>query len=104
MFDRIEVAAGIVKNAEGRYLICRRKGSLEGLWEFPGGKREKGETFQQCLERELMKSWSCPSAPEIRWVPCCVRRMDAPSGWFLSLQRSAVRYRFSCTCTATPRG
>jgi len=55
MFDRIEVAAGIVKNAEGRYLICRRKGSLEGLWEFPGGKREKGETFQQCLERELME-------------------------------------------------
>ena len=55
MFDRIEVAAGIVKNAEGRILICRRKGELEGLWEFPGGKREKGETFQQCLERELME-------------------------------------------------
>lgn len=55
MFDRIEVAAGVVKNAEGRILICRRKGELEGLWEFPGGKREKGETFQQCLERELME-------------------------------------------------
>ena len=55
MFDRIEVAAGVVTNAEGRILICRRKGELEGLWEFPGGKREKGETFQQCLERELME-------------------------------------------------
>ena len=55
MFDRIEVAAGVVKNAEGRILICRRKGALDGLWEFPGGKREKGETFQQCLERELME-------------------------------------------------
>ena len=55
MFDRIEVAAGVVKNAEGRILICRRKGDLEGLWEFPGGKREKGETFQQCLERELVE-------------------------------------------------
>ena len=55
MFDRIEVAAGVVKNAEGRILICHRKGELEGLWEFPGGKREKGETFQQCLERELME-------------------------------------------------
>ena len=55
MFDRIEVAAGVVKNAEGRILICRRKGDLEGLWEFPGGKREKGETFQQTLERELME-------------------------------------------------
>ena len=55
MFDRIEVAAGVVKNAEGRILICRRKGELDGLWEFPGGKREKGETFQQALERELME-------------------------------------------------
>ena len=55
MFDRIEVAAGVVTNAQGRMLICRRKGELDGLWEFPGGKREKGETFQQCLERELME-------------------------------------------------
>lgn len=60
MFDRIEVAAGVVKNAEGRILICRRKGELEGLWEFPGGKREKGETFQRCLERELMEELDLP--------------------------------------------
>lgn len=55
MLDRIEVAAGVVRNSEGRILICRRTGELEGLWEFPGGKREKGETFQQCLQRELME-------------------------------------------------
>ena len=60
MFDRIEVAAGVVKNADGRILICRRKGELDGLWEFPGGKREKGETFQQCLERELMEELELP--------------------------------------------
>ena len=60
MFDRIEVAAGVVRNAEGRILICRRKGELEGLWEFPGGKREKGETFQQTLERELMEELELP--------------------------------------------
>ncbi len=65
MFDHIEVAAGVVRNADGRILICRRKGhdewqSLEGLWEFPGGKREKGETFQQCLERELMEELDLP--------------------------------------------
>ena len=60
MFDRIEVAAGVVTDAEGRMLICRRKGALDGLWEFPGGKREKGETFQQCLERELMEELELP--------------------------------------------
>ncbi len=49
----IEVAAGVVRDHLGRVLICRRTGALDGLWEFPGGKREAGESIQQCLEREL---------------------------------------------------
>ncbi|HEY7531166.1 MAG TPA: 8-oxo-dGTP diphosphatase MutT [Nitrospiraceae bacterium] len=50
----IEVAAGVISRA-GRYLIARRKPGmhLAGLWEFPGGKREKGETLEECLRREL---------------------------------------------------
>jgi len=50
----IHVTAGLIwKN--GRVLITKRpKGShLEGYWEFPGGKQEKGERLTGCLEREI---------------------------------------------------
>ena len=48
------VAAGLIWN-KGNVLITKRpKGShLEGLWEFPGGKQERGEGLTGCLEREI---------------------------------------------------
>jgi 8-oxo-dGTP diphosphatase len=48
------VTAAIIKK-ENKVLVARRSPGekLEGLWEFPGGKLEKGETLQNCLEREL---------------------------------------------------
>ena len=56
----IEVAAGLVRDARGRLLLCRRTGRLEGLWEFPGGKREAGESVETCLRRELMEELNLP--------------------------------------------
>ena len=52
----IEVAAGLVFNQD-RLLITQRHESdhLGGLWEFPGGKVELGETFEECLRRELLE-------------------------------------------------
>jgi 8-oxo-dGTP diphosphatase len=51
----IEVAAAVIQDARGRYLITRRPDGthLAGLWEFPGGKREPDETLEACLAREL---------------------------------------------------
>ena len=51
----LQVAVGVIKNADGRILISLRDQSLHqgGLWEFPGGKIEPGETAVQALAREL---------------------------------------------------
>jgi mutator protein MutT len=50
----IEVSAALIFRA-GKLLITQRhaKSHLGGLWEFPGGKREPGENFEQCLVREI---------------------------------------------------
>ena len=50
----IEVSAGLIFRS-GKLLITQRHADahLGGLWEFPGGKREPGETFEHCLAREL---------------------------------------------------
>jgi 8-oxo-dGTP diphosphatase len=51
---QIEVSAGILFRNGLLLLTQRRDGDhLGGLWEFPGGKREPGETFEVCLRREL---------------------------------------------------
>ncbi len=70
----IEVAAALIRDPAGRYLIAqRRRGShLEGLWEFPGGKREPGEDFEACLRRELSEELSAtfavgPLVHTVRW-------------------------------------
>jgi 8-oxo-dGTP diphosphatase len=54
--DYVVVAAAVIER-DGRFLLTRRhKGvHLAGLWEFPGGKCEPGETLAACLERELLE-------------------------------------------------
>jgi 8-oxo-dGTP diphosphatase len=50
----ITVAAAIIRR-HGKILITRRRSDvhLAGLWEFPGGKVEPGESLEAALQREI---------------------------------------------------
>lgn len=50
----LDVTAGVIWK-ENQFLITLRppKGLLGGLWEFPGGKLEEGESLEACLKREI---------------------------------------------------
>ncbi|MCB2146657.1 MAG: (deoxy)nucleoside triphosphate pyrophosphohydrolase [Deltaproteobacteria bacterium] len=52
----VQVTAAIIVS-DGKILIAQRhpRDRLAGLWEFPGGKIEAGETPEQCLRRELLE-------------------------------------------------
>ena len=62
------VGAGVIVNRRGEFLIARRHEHemLGGLWEFPGGKQEPGETMEQCIARELVEELGI----KVRVGPC----------------------------------
>jgi mutator protein MutT len=50
----IDVSAALIFHQRKLLITQRHRDShLGGLWEFPGGKREPGETFEECLAREI---------------------------------------------------
>ena len=49
------IGVAVIGNEQGQILIDkrRREGAMGGLWEFPGGKIEPGETVEECIKREI---------------------------------------------------
>lgn len=60
----VEVVAAVIRGDDGRVLLARRLpgGPHGGLWEFPGGKVEPGETHRQALARELAEELGVEAA------------------------------------------
>ncbi len=86
----MDVTAGIIWNDDGQLLISQRlpEGLLGGLWEFPGGKVEPGETLTECLQRELREELGI----EVEVGPLFVVVKHALSHYKLSLHTFTCRY------------
>src|SRR5688500_19203631 len=66
--ETINAAIALVTRNDGKLLVCQRKSddTFGGLWEFPGGKCEDGETLEQCLHRELHEELAIRAIPVAR--------------------------------------
>lgn len=69
----ILVAAAALLDADGRVLIAQRPAgkSMAGLWEFPGGKVEAGESPEYALMRELEEELGIETRPTCYWPVGC---------------------------------
>ena len=87
----IQVAAAVIDSGD-LYLITRRKAGthLAGLWEFPGGKCEEGESLKDCLRREVREELGIEITEP---VPFRTVRHDYP-------EKSVELHFFRCTIKA----
>lgn len=73
---RIEVVAAILHNDGAYFATQRGYGEFEGLWEFPGGKIEAGESPEYALKREIQEELSVDiNIKEL----ICTTKYDYPS-------------------------
>jgi len=88
------VAAAVVQRGDVYLLTRRLRGThLEGLWEFPGGKCEAGETHGACLQRELLEELGCEA--EIKEKVLTVAHDYG--------ERTVELHFFDCTLAGEPR-
>jgi mutator protein MutT len=90
----IVVTAAVIER-EGRFLVTRRlQGThLEGMWEFPGGKCDQGETLAACLQREIREELGTGVVVGSEMLQSTHEYVD----------RSVALHFFSCSLTGDPQ-
>lgn len=68
---RIVVTAAVIRRGDEYFVTRRQRGvHLEGLWEFPGGKCDAGETLDACLRREIREELDTDIVVRGRMLEC----------------------------------
>lgn len=92
--------AAVVDSLENpkRLLVARRSAppQLAGMWEFPGGKLESGESFEDALHRELLEELGITVRLGAEVEP------DGPAGWPLN-EQAVMRVWFAEVLDGEPR-
>jgi 8-oxo-dGTP diphosphatase len=101
----VHVVAGVITDPRGRILLARRTEGrdLAGLWEFPGGKVDTGESPEQALARELHEELgirvqssvpliAVPQAYRNKRIVLDVRRIGAWSGNAVGREQQALAW------------
>lgn len=87
--EEVRVLAAVIRR-DGRYLLCRRPFHKRhgGLWEFPGGKLEPGESLLDAARRELAEELrlTVEGVGEVLWA-----RRDPGSIFRIEFVEVAVR-------------
>ena len=73
---QIEVVAAIIQRDGAYFATQRGYGEFEGMWEFPGGKIELGETHEMALKREIQEELGVDISIE---KLLCTTNYDYPS-------------------------
>ena len=90
----IAVVAAVIEK-DGRFLLTRRQPGvhLEGMWEFPGGKIDEGESHELALRREIREELSADV--EVRDLVFEITH-EYP-------ERTIALYFYECTLVGEPR-
>ena len=76
IMKKIEVVAAIIYKDESYFATQRGYGEFEGMWEFPGGKIEPGESPENALKREIQEELGIDITID-RFI--CTTEYDYPS-------------------------
>ena len=89
----IRVAAAVIERGTSVLVTRRLEGThLEGLWEFPGGKCEPGESIRECLVREIAEELALDIVPGETLL---VTRHEYP-------EKTVELHFIACTATGEP--